>query len=83
MGYSFFSGLSISTSPSPCAKASLASSTETGRSVSIQMLSECERRAGTRTQVALTFTSECMILRVSLYIFISSFVYPLSVNTSI
>ena len=42
-----------------------------------------EEKFGTRTQVALTFTSECMILRVSLYIFISSFVYPFSVNTSI
>ena len=74
IGYSFFSGLSISTRPSPLANASRASSTDTGRSVSIQMLSECERSAGTRTQVALTCTSECMILRVSLYIFISSLV---------
>ena len=83
MGYSFSAGLSISTRPSPLAKASRASSTDTGRSVSTQMLSEWERRAGTRTHMALTCTSECMILRVSLYIFISSFVYPLSVNTSI
>ena len=30
--------------------------------------------SGTRTQVALTFTSECIILRVSLNIFISSLV---------
>ena len=48
--------------------------TVTGRSVSSQMLSEWARKAGTRTQVALTLMSLCMILRVSLYIFISSFV---------
>ncbi len=46
----------------------------TGRSVSSQMLSEWARMTGTRTQVADTSMSECMILRVSLYIFISSLV---------
>ena len=35
---------------------------------------EWARMTGTRTQVAETRTSECMILRVSLNIFISSFV---------
>ena len=54
MGYSFSAGLSIRTKPSPLANASRASSVEMGRSVSTQMLSEWERRAGTRTQVALT-----------------------------
>ena len=39
-----------------------------------QMASEWERKEGTRTQVALTRTSLCMILRVSLNIFISSLV---------
>lgn len=55
-------------------KASRASSTDTGRSVSTQTASEWARMTGTRTHVALTRTSECMILRVSLNIFISSFV---------
>lgn len=38
---------------------------EIGRSVSTQMLSEWARITGTRTQVAETAMSECMILRVS------------------
>ena len=50
------------------------SSTVRGRSVSTQMASEWERITGTRTQVALTSMSECMIFFVSWYIFISSFV---------
>lgn len=41
---------------------------------STQMLSEWARITGTRTQVAETTMSECMILRVSWYIFISSLV---------
>ena len=83
MGYSRSAGLSRSVRPSPSDTARLTSSTESGRSVSTQMASEWLRITGTRTQVALTSMSECMILRVSLYIFISSFVYPLSVKTSI
>ena len=62
------------TRPSALAKAALASATLMGRSVSTQMASEWERNEGTRTQVALTRTSLCMILRVSLNIFISSLV---------
>ena len=58
----------------PWQKASRASATDTGRSVSSQMLSEWARITGTRTQVADTAMSECMILRVSWNIFISSFV---------
>ena len=49
-------------------------STDTGRSASSHTASECARITGTRIQVALTSISECIILRVSLYIFISSFV---------
>ena len=64
----------MSTTPSALAKASRASSTESGRSVSTQIASEWARMTGTRTHMALTFTSECMILRVSLNIFISSLV---------
>ena len=56
------------------AKAAFDSATLTGFSVSIHILSLCARNEGTRTQVALTFTSECMIFRVSWYIFISSLV---------
>lgn len=64
----------MTTIPSAAAKAARASSGETGRSVSSQMLSLWARITGTRTQVADTSMSECMILRVSWYIFISSLV---------
>ena len=74
MGYSFSAGLSMRVRPSPLMTAWRASSTEMGRSVSIQMLSECERREGTRTHMAEVSMSECMIFFVSWYIFISSLV---------
>ena len=60
--------------PGAAAMAACASSTEMGVSVSIHTLSEWERSDDTLTQVAEHRTSECMILRVSLNIFISSFV---------
>ena len=61
-----------------------ASSTLIGRSVSTQIASLWARITGTRTHMALTSSfGACIIFLVSLYIFISSFVYPLSWNTSI
>ena len=83
MGYSCRAGSSMTTMPSKLPKARRASSGATGRSVSTHTLSEWARMTGTRTHMALTATSECIIFLVSLTIFISSFVYPLSVNTSI
>ena len=47
---------------------------ERGDFVSLLGESGGGRITGTRTHMALTFTSECMILRVSLNIFISSLV---------
>ena len=74
MGYFFSSGQSSSASPCPLRTASLNSSTLTGRSVSAHTHSLWQRSEGTRTHMALTWQSVCMIFLVSLYIFISSFV---------
>ena len=74
MGYFFSSGQSSSASPCPLRTASLNSSPLTGRSVSVHTHSLWQRSEGTRTHMALTWQSVCMIFLVSLYIFISSFV---------
>ena len=83
-GYSLFATSSTTTIPSAALNFSTTSSNSKGCSSSTLMAILCPNLTGTRTVVAVIYRLlSPRIFLVSLTIFISSFVYPLSKKSSI